>query len=93
MLGVHLANDIVEMIERRALVIGVTKSRFAAMVFEHWRAANYPAISTVDSTARAMVLQRMKEEAEGFISESEAHEAKTSGSRTKAPKPTKKKAA
>ena len=58
-LGVHLADDIVDMIERRAAALGVTKSRFVAMLFEKWRADKYPAISATDSTGRAMVKQQM----------------------------------
>lgn len=56
-LGVHLSNDIVDMVARRAKARGVSKSRYAAMVFEAWRAQKFPALDTVDSTARAIVLQ------------------------------------
>ncbi len=58
-LGVHLSADITDMIERRAAANGSTKSKFAAMIFAKWKADKYPAISTVDSTARAMVFQSM----------------------------------
>ena len=58
-LGVHVANDIVEMIARRADARGVSKSRYSAMIFEWWKAQGYPALDTVDSTARALVKQRM----------------------------------
>lgn len=61
-LGVHLDNDIVAMIERRAKVRGVSKSRYAAMVFEKWKEEKFPALDTVDGTARVVVLQQLKEE-------------------------------
>jgi len=61
-LGVHLADDIVDMIARRAAAHGVTKSRFAAMVFEKWKKDKYPAISTIDSTGRALVKQQLDTE-------------------------------
>lgn len=61
-LGVHLDNDIVAMLARRAAARGVSKSKYAAMVFAKWRDEKYPALDTVDSTARAVVLQELADE-------------------------------
>jgi len=61
-LGVHLSDDIVDMIARRAAAHGVTKSRFAAMLFEKWKKDKYPAISATDSTGRALVTQQLNDE-------------------------------
>lgn len=60
-LGVHVSNDIAEMIVLRAKARGVTKSRYAAMIFEKWRADKFPALDTVDSTARAVVNQTLND--------------------------------
>lgn len=61
-LGVHLDNEIVAMLARRAAARGVSKSKYAAMIFEKWRSEKYPALDTVDSTARAVVLQELADE-------------------------------
>lgn len=61
-LSVHLDNDIVAMLARRAAARGVSKSKYAAMVFAKWRDEKYPALDTVDSTARAVVLQELADE-------------------------------
>lgn len=58
-IGVNLPNDVYEVVLRRAEVRGLSVSRFSSMIFEWWKAQGYPAIDTVDSTARAMVMQDM----------------------------------
>ena len=58
-LGVHVSDEIVDMIVRRARQNNVSKSKFAAMVFKKWAAEKFPAVSTVDGTARALVKSEM----------------------------------
>lgn len=47
------------MLDLRAKARGLSRSRYAAMVFEKWRDQGYPALDTVDSTARALVKQEI----------------------------------
>lgn len=58
----QVPNDIAEMLARRAKARGITRSRYLAMILEWWRSQGYPAIDTIDSTARAIVMQEMMSE-------------------------------
>lgn len=62
LVSVQLANDIANMLDRRAKARGLSRSRYAAMIFEKWRDDKFPALDTVDSTARAVVKQQLDKE-------------------------------
>lgn len=62
LVSVQLGNEIAETLARRAKARGLSRSRYAAMVFERWRDDKYPALDTVDSTARAIVMQELADE-------------------------------
>lgn len=57
--SVVVDESIAEMIARRAKAHGVTPSRYGAMVMERWRDNEYPAVSSVDETARSLVIQQI----------------------------------
>lgn len=62
LVSVQLANDITEMLDKRAKARGLSRSRFAALIFEKWRDEKYPPLDTVDGTARALVNQQILDE-------------------------------
>ena len=58
-INAQVPNDIADMIERRAGARSVKPARYVVLLLEWWKSQGYPAIDTVDSTARAMVMQDM----------------------------------
>jgi hypothetical protein len=61
-LGVHVSDEIVDLIVRRARHRGISKSKYAAEILQWWHAQKAPALNTVDSTARALVIEELKSE-------------------------------
>jgi hypothetical protein len=61
-LGVHLPDEIVDMIVRRARHNNLSKSKYAGLIIKKWAEMKYPSVSTVDSTAKALVKAEMDSE-------------------------------
>lgn len=47
-LGIHVSNELIEKIQRRAKALGCSKSRYAAMILEKWEADGEKPISAAD---------------------------------------------
>lgn len=43
-----IAEDISEQITARALALGISRSRYAALIIEKWKDSGYPAVSPAD---------------------------------------------
>jgi hypothetical protein len=63
-LGAQVRNEIVAEVTNRAAALSLTKSRYAAMVFEWWEAQGFPAVSPADQAMQDLAIMQRQMVAE-----------------------------